>query len=203
MTGIIDYGSGNLRSVFNAFRYLGEDVTIADSPGTLKGVDKIVLPGVGASCDALNGLKERELVGPIFDHIKKGKPFLGICLGLQLLFEKSEENGGCECLKFVQGEVKRFPQGRVGLKVPQIGWNTVKITAGKCPVLKGIQDGSFFYFVHSYYCDNREKGGTAGVTEYGVEYTSVFWKENVCAVQFHPERSQKNGLKLLENFVRL
>ncbi|MCK4851930.1 MAG: imidazole glycerol phosphate synthase subunit HisH, partial [Candidatus Omnitrophica bacterium] len=126
MTGIIDYGSGNLRSVFNAFRYLGEDVAICDSPDALGAVDKIVLPGVGSSKDALQGLSRRDLIAPLLRHIKDGRPFLGICLGLQLLFDRSEESGGCECLGVVRGEVRLFP-GEKGLKVPQIGWNTVRM----------------------------------------------------------------------------
>lgn len=202
MIGIIDYGSGNLRSVCNAFKYLGQDIRICSEAGTVKKADKIVLPGVGASGDAYKGLSDRGLIAPLLESIRSGKYFLGICLGLQLLFERSEEGGGCECLGLVKGSVRRFPAKR-GLKVPQIGWNTVKIVRKDCPVLKGIADNSYFYFVHSYYCDNHEKKYTAGQTEYGVKYSSVLWKDNVFAVQFHPERSQDNGIKILENFVKL
>jgi len=202
MTGIIDYGSGNLRSVFNAFRYLGEDVRICDDPDALGSVDRIVLPGVGSSKDALAGLSQRGLVEPLLRHIQDGRLFLGICLGLQLLFDRSEEAGGCDCLKVIRGDVRLFPGGR-GLKVPQIGWNTVRMAEGKCPLFEGIEDSSYFYFVHSYYCENEESEFTAGRTEYGVTYTSALWKENIYAVQFHPERSQKNGLKLLKNFVEM
>jgi glutamine amidotransferase len=202
MIGIIDYGSGNLRSVYNAFRYLGEDVKVCESPLEIEGFEKIVLPGVGSSKDAMKGLTERGLVEPLLKSIQDGKPFLGICLGLQMLFTRSEESGGCDCLDVVRGEVKLFPKSEE-LKVPQIGWNTVKLLQGDCPVLKGIKDESYFYFVHSYYCANDEKEYSAGETEYGVRYTSVLWKDNIYAVQFHPERSQANGIKLLENFVKL
>jgi glutamine amidotransferase len=202
MIAIIDYGSGNLRSVYNAFRYLGEDVRICEKASGLAGADKVVLPGVGSSKDAMEGLRKRGLASPLVEWIKSGKSFLGICLGLQLLFERSEESGGCECLGVIKGDVKLFP-GSGGRKVPQIGWNTVDMVKSGCPLFKGIDDGSYFYFVHSYYCDNMEPGTTAGETEYGVKYTSLLWSGNVFAVQFHPERSQKNGLKLLENFVRM
>jgi glutamine amidotransferase len=202
MIGIIDYGSGNLRSVYNAFRFLGQDAKICGSPAEMEGSDKIVLPGVGSSKDALEGLKERRLIEPVLSHIEGGKPFLGICLGLQLLFERSEESGGCDCLGLIKGEVRIFP-GQKGLKVPQIGWNTVKVRKKDCPILKGLSDESYFYFVHSYYCDTAEAEYTAGETEYGVSYTSILWKDNVFAMQFHPERSQKNGMQILKNFTEL
>jgi len=202
MIGIIDYGSGNLRSVYNAFRYLGEDVKICEDAGALKSAEKIILPGVGALADAVGGLDERGLRGPLLEHIEKGGLFLGICLGLQLLFTRGYESGGVDCLGLIRGEVKLFPGGP-GLKVPQIGWNTLKFGEKKCPLFTGIGDDSYFYFVHSYYCDSSEKQYTAGETEYGLTYTSAVWKDNVYAVQFHPERSQENGLKILENFVKL
>lgn len=202
MTGIIDYGSGNLRSVYNAFRYIGEDVKVCAAPEDLKGADRIVLPGVGSSADAMEGLRNAGLLEPMLAGIKAGTSFLGICLGLQMLFERSEESGGCECLAIVRGDVRRFPAGE-GLKIPQIGWNTVKFTGKACPLFDGIKDESYFYFVHSYYCDNAEQSLDSGRTEYGVSYTSAMWKDNVHAVQFHPERSQANGIKILENFVKL
>ena len=202
MTTIIDYGAGNLRSVYNAFRYLGEDVRVSESPRDLENADRIVFPGVGSSRDAIDALKDKGYVEPLIDNIEKGKPFLGICLGLQLLFTRSEESGGCDCLDLVKGEVKLFPGGE-GMKVPQIGWNTVKFSKKGCPIFKGIDDESYFYFVHSYYCANDEKEFTAGTTDYGVEYTSALWKENIFAVQFHPERSQNAGLKILQNFIEL
>jgi len=202
MTGIIDYGSGNLRSVFSAFKYIGEDVRMCETPEDLKGAEKVVLPGVGASQDAMRQLKERELVEPLLEKILAGAPFLGICLGLQLLFTRSEEGGGCDCLGLVPGEVKLFPGGE-GMKVPQIGWNTVRLDKKDCPIFRDIEDGSYFYFVHSYYCEDEGRNYTSGVTEYGVEYTSALWKDNVFAVQFHPERSQEKGLRILRNFKEL
>lgn len=198
MIGIIDYGSGNLRSVYNAFRYIDQDVKICESGEGLQNMDKIVLPGVGSSKDAMNELANRGFIEAIVKEIDKGKPFLGICLGLQLLFESSQESGGCECLKFVPGDVELFSGGE-GMKVPQIGWNTVSIKKQGCPIFKGINDNTYFYFVHSYYCPLNEEY-TAGETEYGIGYTSALWKDNVFAVQFHPERSQVKGLKMLENF---
>lgn len=202
MIGIIDYGSGNLKSVYNAFKYLGEDVKVCESFDALRKTDKIILPGVGSSKDAMQGLSERGFTEGLKKEIVSGKPFLGICLGLQLLFTDSEESGGTDGLDIIPGKVKLFsPAG--GLKVPQIGWNTVKIQKQGCPLFSGIEDETYFYFVHSYYCDTDEKDYIAGVTEYGAEYTSCVWKENVFAVQFHPERSQENGLKMLTNFIEL
>ncbi len=202
MIAIIDYGSGNLKSVYNAFVHLGEEVKVCEDASSLKSAAKIVFPGVGSSKDAMAGLAERGLMEPLKDGIKSGKPFLGICLGLQLLFERSEEAGGCDCLGLVSGDVKLFPAAD-GMKVPQIGWNTVNVKKKECPIFAGLDDESYFYFVHSYYCDTPEEELTAGETEYSVTYTSALWKDNVYAVQFHPERSQKNGLKVLENFLKL
>jgi len=200
MIGIIDYGAGNLRSVYNAFRYIGEDARICATPSELGRADKVVFPGVGNGGDVIGGLRSRGFDSAILDALGKGKPFLGICVGLQMLFNYTEEAEGVKCLDLVKGGVKRFPGG-AGLKVPQIGWNTVKIENNECPLFAGIKDNSFFYFVHSYYCDSAEPETTAGTTEYGVSYTSALWKENMFAVQFHPERSQDNGLKVLKNFV--
>ncbi len=202
MITIIDYGTGNLKSVYNAFRYLGEDVKVSEDPADLKSAEKIVLPGVGSSKDAMKGLIKSGMIDPLMHEISKGKPFLGICLGLQLLFEESEETGGTKCMGLIKGKVKLF-DAKKNIKVPQIGWNTIKIKEKNCPLLKGIKDESYFYFVHSYYCESKENKFTAGVTNYGIDYTSFLWKENIYAVQFHPERSQKNGIKLLENFVNL
>ncbi|MFH1878051.1 MAG: imidazole glycerol phosphate synthase subunit HisH [Candidatus Omnitrophota bacterium] len=202
MVGIIDYGSGNLRSVFNAFRFVGQDVEICDTAEKICRAEKIVLPGVGSSRDAMEGLRQRGLVEPLFDQIRTGKIFLGICLGLQLLYQRSSESGGCDCFGEIKGTVKKFsPDGK--FKVPQIGWNTVKFVDQGCPLFKGIKDKSYFYFVHSYYCDTMESGVIAGETDYGVTYTSVLWKKNIFAVQFHPERSQDNGIRILKNFCEL
>ena len=202
MIGIIDYGSGNLRSVYNAFRYLDVAVKVSDDPAVLAKSDKLVFPGVGSSGDAMKELSQRGLTDTIKDHIESGRPFLGICLGLQLLFTESSEGAGCGCLDIVPGKVRLFPSGK-GLKIPQIGWNTVDIKKTDCPIFNGIDNNSYFYFVHSYYCDASDKQYTAGVTEYGVKYTSALWKDNIFALQLHPERSQEKGLKILENFSRL
>ncbi|MFC1570310.1 imidazole glycerol phosphate synthase subunit HisH [Candidatus Omnitrophota bacterium] len=202
MITIIDYGSGNLRSVYNAFKHLNADVKVCEGPEDIDKAEKIVLPGVGSSKDAMNGLSQRDLIDPMLRNIEKGKPFLGLCLGLQLLFQRSEESGGCDCLGLIDGEVKLFPASK-GIKVPQIGWNTVEVVKGECPLFKGIDTDSYFYFVHSYYCASKEEDSTSGVTEYGVKYTSALWKDNIFAFQFHPERSQEKGLKILENFVKL
>jgi len=202
MIAIVDYGAGNLRSVYNAFRYLGYDVKVCEKASQLEGMAKIVLPGVGSSKDAMGQLDRRGLIEPLLNHIDAGRPFLGICLGLQLLFTGSEEAGGCDCLGVIKGEVKLFPGGK-GLKVPQIGWNTVRLRQKGCPIFKGVGDETYFYFVHSYYCESHDEAYSAGVTEYGIPYTSFLWKGNIFAVQFHPERSQENGLKILTNFGEL
>ena len=174
-------------------------MAVCADPDEISKFDKIVLPGVGSSKTAMEGLEQERLIDPLLDQIKKGKPFLGICLGLQLLFTRSEESGGCDCLGIVPGQVKLFTSG----KVPQIGWNTVKILKKDCPVFKGVKDGTYFYFVHSYYCRAENPEYVAGVTEYGTSYISALWKDNIFALQFHPERSQADGLKILENFVKL
>ena len=152
MIAIIDYGAGNLKSVYNAFRYLGYDVKVAETPSDMEGASKIVFPGVGSSKDAMSQLKVRGFVDPLRKYIEGDRPFLGICLGLQLLFTRSEEAGGCDCLDIVKGEVKLFPSGE-GFKVPQIGWNTVKLRGDACPIFEGVKDETYFYFVHSHITD--------------------------------------------------
>ncbi|HPN73353.1 MAG TPA: imidazole glycerol phosphate synthase subunit HisH [Candidatus Omnitrophota bacterium] len=201
MITVVDYGSGNLRSVYNALRYIGEDVKICENPGEIDSAEKIVLPGVGSSKDAMEGLASRGYLEKLVRNIEKGKPFLGICLGLQLLFDSSEESRGTSCLGLVPGAVRLFPR-KEGLKVPQIGWNTVELSKNNCPLFEGIPSGEYFYFVHSYYCPYIEEY-TAAFTDYGLKYTSALWKGNTFAVQFHPERSQENGMKILRNFSKL
>jgi len=202
MISIIDYGSGNIRSVYNAFRHIGCRVKVCDSAKELKNADKIVLPGVGVSREAMKRLRDGGFIEPLLENIAKGVPFLGICLGLQLLLSRSFEFGKNACLNLIPGEVKRFPISG-GLKVPQIGWNTVKFTGEACPLFKGARDESYFYFVHSFFCDVKDAVFKVGETKYGIRYTSAVWKDNIFAVQFHPERSQKNGLKILKNFGEL
>ena len=200
--GIIDYGAGNLRSVHNAFLFIGSDVSVAEDPDSLASFDGIVLPGVGSSRDAMRALSRSGMDEAVLDQIKKGKPFLGICLGLQLLFTESLEHGRITCLGLLEGTVRPFRRGE-GLKVPQIGWNNLLISNRECPLFKDISDGEYFYFVHSYYCDTRCPEYTAGMTSYGNDYVSAVWKDNVYAVQFHPERSQEKGIQILRNFSEI
>ena len=198
---VIDYGLGNLRSVYNALKFLGQKPKISSKASDIEKADKLILPGVGAFQDAILGLKDRNLIEPIKKAIYGGKPYLGICLGLQILFERSEE-GNEDGLGVLKGRVKRFNE-KDGIKVPQIGWNKIKKVKGKATLLDGVNDNSYFYFVHSYYGDPEDKSVIAGQTKYGVKFGSILKKNNVNAVQFHPERSQDLGLKVLENFIKL
>lgn len=198
---VIDYGLGNLASVYNALTFLGADAKVSAFAQDIDKADKLVLPGVGAFGNAMAGLRKRGLITPIKDFLTSGKAYLGICLGLQLLFEESEE-GGVKGLGIFKGKVKRF-QAASGIKVPHIGWNTVKLKARSLQLTAGIKDGSHFYFDHSYYAVPGDAGDVAADTDYGVNFASMIRRDNVYAVQFHPERSQKLGLKLLENFIKL
>ena len=201
MIQIVDYGMGNLRSVQKAFERLSVPAQICTSPRDLKGCEKLVLPGVGAFRDAIAELRRQEFVAPIKEHVAAGRPFLGICLGLQLLFDVSYEDGTWQGLGIVAGEVERFPETD-GLKVPHMGWNRVEPMA-ECPLLAGIPRDSYFYFVHSYYVVPRDEGVIAGRTDYGQTFTSVLQRGNTFATQFHPEKSQQFGLRLLKNFAEL
>lgn len=202
MIAIIDYGMGNLGSVSKALEYLGGEIVITQKGSDLKKADKIVLPGVGAFKDAMDTLDGLNLIKTLNEEILRGKIYLGICLGLELLFEKSEE-GDCKGLGILKGDVVRFDSSEAGFKVPQIGWNQVRIANDDCPLFEGIESNAFFYFVHSYYVRPKDGGIIAAATDYGVEFTSMIWKENIYAVQFHPEKSQAAGLKFLENFLKL
>jgi glutamine amidotransferase len=201
MIQIVDYGMGNLRSVQKAFERLSVPAQICTSPEGLKDCERLVLPGVGAFRDAIAELRRQEFVEPIKAHIAAGRPFLGICLGLQLLFDVSYEDGTWEGLGIVPGEVVRFPEV-AGLKVPHMGWNRVEPVAD-CPLLAGIPRDSYFYFVHSYYVVPRDERVIAGHTEYGRTFTSVIQSGKAFATQFHPEKSQQFGLRLLQNFAEL
>lgn len=194
---MVDYDRGNLRSVQKALEHVGAKAVVTRDPGTIARADKLVLPGVGAFADCMDNLKRFALVEPILDFLATGRPFLGICLGLQLLFTESEEFGVTRGLDIIPGRVVRFPKG---LKVPHMGWNALEIWREDCPLLRDLDDGSYFYFVHSYYVVPFDLSVVATSTLYGVEYTSMLWKENVFATQFHPEKSQRLGLKILENF---
>ncbi len=199
MIGIIDYGMGNLGSVTNAFRFLELDAKIVTRKEEAESCRALLLPGVGAFGDCMAHLVEHDFVETIHTWINAGKPFMGICLGLQALFQSSEESPGVEGLGVFQGTVKKFDLPRE-LKVPQIGWNRMKEVIPECPMFKGIADESFFYLVHSFYVCPDDPSIVAGRTQYGIDYCSSVWKDNVFATQFHPEKSQAAGLQMLRNY---
>ncbi len=202
MIAIIDYKAGNLTSVRLAFDALGVHTIVTDDAKKIISAEKIVFPGVGAIGAAMANLRQLKLIEPLTQQIANGVPFLGICLGMQILFEKSEENGGTACLGILAGEVKRFIAPSNDVKIPHMGWNAVKIKK-KHPLLDNIENNSEFYFVHSYYPITTLRDTVYGETDYaGVNFTSVVGKNNVLATQFHPEKSGGIGLKLLENFIR-
>jgi glutamine amidotransferase len=196
MIAIVDYGMGNLRSVEKGFLKVGVDARVVRDPGAIDDAKGVVLPGVGAFKDCMRNLEQFSLTDPIVRSIQKGKPYLGLCLGLQVLFSESEEFGVYRGLDILPGKVVRF---RINLKVPHMGWNTVQVLK-RPPIFSGIDDASYFYFVHSYYVVPNNADVTAGTTEYGIPFTSMVWKENILATQFHPEKSQDTGLKILKNF---
>jgi imidazole glycerol phosphate synthase glutamine amidotransferase subunit len=199
MIGIIDYGMGNLGSVSNACRYLELPSRIVTDPAGMAGCEAIILPGVGAFGDCLNNLQSHGFVQPVKEWIADERPFLGICVGLQALFDGSEESPGVAGLGLLPGTIRRFPT-RPDLKVPQMGWNRVKQKQPECPLFAGVPDEAFFYFVHSY-CAAPDGDWVAGATEYAIPFASVVWRDNLMAVQFHAEKSQKVGLQMLRNFA--
>jgi glutamine amidotransferase len=200
---LLDYGSGNLRSVEKALKKVGANVLVTKSPAAIDGARGVVLPGVGAFDDCIHSMQKQDLLAATRDWIHSGKPFLGICVGYQALFDSSEEFNSCAAgLGIFQGKVVRFPQ-RDGLKVPQIGWNQLEIVRPDCPLYKDIPNGSYVYFVHSFFPKPIDESVVATRTTYGEPFASSVWKDNVFATQFHPEKSQTVGLKLLENFVTL
>lgn len=196
MIAIIDYGAGNLRSVKKAFNHLEKKNMIAIEAKDLKKADRLVLPGVGAFGSAIDKLKENGFYEATLDWISEGKPFLGICLGMQMLFEESFESGDTEGLGIFKGKCPRFSNG----KVPQMGWNQINIIKDS-PLLKGIPDRSFFYFLHGYYVEPEDKEIVTATTDYFINYTSMIEKNNIFGVQFHPEKSGEMGLKMLSNWV--
>ncbi len=201
MIALIDYGAGNLHSVEKALRFLGADVRRVTRPEQLKHARAAVLPGVGAFDDCLNAMQRQELLEASRAYALTGRPFLGICVGYQALFERSEEFNSCAAgLGIFKGKVVRF-SGTGGIKVPQIGWNQIEIVQPDCPLYRDIPSGSYVYFVHSFYPLPQDSSITATRTDYGETFASSIWKDNVFATQFHPEKSQKIGLKLLENFL--
>jgi glutamine amidotransferase len=203
MIALLDYGSGNLRSVHKALLKAGADVRLVKHPAEIGDARGLVLPGVGAFDDCINAMQRQELLAASRDFIQSGRPFLGTCVGYQALFERSEEFNSCAAgLGIFKGSVVRF-SGQHGLKIPQIGWNQVNLAKPDCPLYRDIPDGSHFYFVHSFYPKPEDASIVATRTEYGEAFASSVWRDNVFATQFHPEKSQKAGLQLLRNFVRL
>ncbi len=196
---IIDYGMANLRSVQKAFEKVGHAAQISGDPQQVREADKVVLPGVGAFRDAIARLHEADLAGPIREHLRAGKPFFGICLGLQLLFAKSYEDGEHQGLDVFPGEVVRFEDVK-GLKVPHMGWNELKVQR-PAPPLAGFPAGGSVYFVHSYYARPRDPNLVAATADYPAPFAAAVWHENVFATQFHPEKSQTVGLEMLRRFA--
>ncbi len=197
---IVDYGMANLRSVQKAFEKVGAAAIITADPNRLAEADKLVLPGVGAFRDAIARLREVGFVAPIKQHIDEGKPFLGICLGLQLLFTTGYEDGVHEGLDVLPGEVVRF-ENLPGLKVPHMGWNQLRIRRA-APIFRALPPEPAVYFVHSYYVKPKDEGTIAAETDYPMPFTSAVWRDNVVATQFHPEKSQSVGLTMLKNFAQ-
>jgi imidazole glycerol-phosphate synthase subunit HisH len=206
MIAIIDYDMGNLRSVQKAFEKVGHPTIVARDPKVIRDASHTVLPGVGAFPDAMRNLERFGLISPIMKGIEQGKPFLGLCLGLQLLFTESEEFGTHRGLDVVKGRTVRFQKSRNGTKsklsIPHMGWNTIQIKTPS-PIFKDVPNGSYFYFVHSYYVKPEDNRWISTTTEYGVEFASSIWKDNIFACQFHPEKSQEQGLKLLARFAEM
>lgn len=203
MITIIDYGMGNLHSVQKAFELFCRDVRISSSAKDVRGSDKIVLPGVGAFKKAMHELDRKGLSDAIRAFVEKKKPFLGVCLGFQLIFSESEEGGRVKGLDILKGKVRKFNAD--GLKIPHMGWNRInfKLQTSNFKILKDVQDGSYVYFVHSYYAKPEDRDIVICETEYGANFASGIQKDNIHAFQFHPEKSQKTGLKIVKNFAEL
>jgi imidazole glycerol-phosphate synthase subunit HisH len=200
---LLDYGSGNLRSAQKALLKAGANVRVAKSPKEIGDARAMVLPGVGAFDDCINALRKQELLEAAREFIQSGRPFLGICVGYQALFERSEEFNSCAAgLGVFKGSVVRFAE-KPGLKIPQIGWNQLEIAMPDCPLFRGIKNGSYVYFVHSFFPKPQDETIIATRTDYGETFASAIWHDNVFATQFHPEKSQRVGLQLLKNFVEL
>ncbi len=201
MIALIDYGAGNLQSVHKALRHVGATVRLVTRPADLRGAQGVVLPGVGAFDDCLNALARQELTEACRGFIRSGRPFLGICVGYQALFDRSEEfNSSAPGFGIFEGNVVRF-NAALGLKVPQIGWNQLDIVRPDCPMLSGVGSGSYVYFVHSFFPKPADESIVAARTDYGGAFVSMVWCQNVVGTQFHPEKSQEIGLRMLRNFV--
>jgi glutamine amidotransferase len=208
MIAIVDYGMGNLRSVHKALERVGLEALVTSDPHEVRAAAQIILPGVGAFRDCMRNLEERSLLEPVVSSIEAGTPFLGICLGLQLLFEESDEFGPHQGMRVLPGRVTRFPNDIKDpdtdqpYPIPHMGWNTIEIKK-EMPLFVGIESGSFFYFVHSYYAMPQDPRDIAATTPYGIEFACAVQRDNIYAVQFHPEKSQEKGLRLLRNFGEL
>lgn len=203
MIALLDYGSGNLRSVHKALLKVGAEVRIAQRPGEIAEARAVVLPGVGAFDDCMQAMEKQSLLEASRKFIQSGRPFLGICVGYQALFERSEEFNSCAAgMGIFKGSVVRFANGN-GLKIPQIGWNQLDVVQPQCPLFRGMAKDSYVYFVHSFFPKPADLSIVATRTTYGETFASAIWKDNVFATQFHPEKSQKVGLQLLKNFVEL
>jgi glutamine amidotransferase len=201
MIAIIDYGMANLRSVQKGLERVGAQAVITSNKQDIFDAQAVVLPGVGSFRECMNNLVELDLWEPLLKVIKAGKPYLGICLGMQILFSTSEEFGPCQGLDLIKGKVVRFPPID-GLKIPHMGWNQIHIK-NDCPLLKDIPEGAYVYFVHSYYPEPAQAECIAATTVYGMEFASVIWQDNIFATQFHPEKSQQIGLTILKNFTHI
>ena len=201
MIAIIDYGAGNLQSVKKALDFIGAENVITNDPKTILSADKILLPGVGSFGDAMDSMAKSGLVEIVKECALSGKTFLGICLGLQLLFEESEESPGVKGLGIFKGKIKRFPND-IGLKIPHIGWNSLEIKQ-KDGIFKDIPENAYVYFVHSYYLHAEDENDIATITNYGIDFHSAVGKNNVFATQFHPEKSGDVGLQILRNFASM
>lgn len=199
MIVIVDYGMGNLRSVQKAFEAGGARPRISSSAKDIEKAERLVVPGVGAFTHAMKELRSRKLIEPIRDKVRSGAPYLGLCLGLQLLFSESEEGERMRGLDLIPGRVVRF---RGKLKIPHMGWNTLDVKKKSCPMLKGIDGKDYFYFVHSYYGVPEQRSSTLATTAYGKDFCSAVWQDNIFATQFHPEKSQEAGLKIIKNFIQ-
>lgn len=200
---VINYGAGNLPNVVRALRHVGADLTVTDDPAVVRAAPAVVLPGVGATADTMRSLRELGLATVIPEVVAAGRPFLGICVGMQVLLGSSTEFGDHPCLDIVAGVVRRLPDAAG--KVPQIGWNQLRLSPAHAahPLFAGVPDGSDVYFVHSYYCDVADPSIVAASTTYGLAFPSVIVRDNLAAMQFHPEKSGRSGLRLLRNFVEL
>ena len=196
--GLLDYGLSNIRNVQKAFEHLGVATRLIDEPAGMAGVNKLVLPGVGAFAAGMTGLHARQLVDPIRTAVQSGTPFLGICLGMQLLFETSEESPGVAGLGLLPGVVKRFDDTAV--RVPHMGWNQLTISRASS-LLRGVQDGAYAYFVHSYYCQPADPGLNLAAADYQHSFTAIAGSDQLYGIQFHPEKSQAVGLQILQNFA--